>query len=74
MSPISLSDSELEAVMAAARQLQRHQRDGFLQHIAQIIGAMPERGDGAIHRAIASIWRQHFDAPNLRSESRPRAY
>jgi hypothetical protein len=72
--PISLSDSELTAVMAAARPLAPRDRDKFLRHIASVIAAMPERGDGAIHRAIKAVWRQHFDAPDLRAESRSRAY
>jgi len=36
---------------------------------------LPERGDGAIHRAIRSVWREHYDPPDLRAdESRSRAY
>jgi len=73
--PISLTDSELTAIMSAARPLAPRDRDKFLRHIASVIAAMPERGDGAIHRAIASVWQQHFVAPDLRTgESRSRAY
>jgi hypothetical protein len=62
--PLSLTDAELDMVMAAARQLQRHQRDGFLRHIAQALAAMPDRrGEGAVHRVIAGVWRAHFDPP-----------
>ena len=63
ISPLSLTDSDLDTVMAAARQLQRHQRDGFLRHIAEVLAAMPVRGEGAVYRAIASVWREHFDPP-----------
>jgi hypothetical protein len=74
-SPISLTDSELTAIMDAARPLQPHDRDRFLRQIAEAIVAMPERGDGAIHRAIRSVWREYFDVPDLRSdEPRSRAY
>jgi hypothetical protein len=74
-SPISLTDSELTAVMDAARPLQPADRDRFLRQIAEAIVAMPERGPGAIHRAIRSVWREYFDVPDLRSdEPRSRAY
>jgi hypothetical protein len=63
ISPLSLTDSDLDTVMAAARQLQRHQRDGFLRRVAEVLAAMPVRGEGAVHRAIASVWREHFDPP-----------
>jgi len=71
--PISLSDAELEAVMNAARPLAPHDRDRFLRHIARIIAELPERGDGAVYRAIAAVWRQHYDVPDLRADSRPRS-
>jgi hypothetical protein len=73
--PISLTDSELSAVMDAAKPLAPRDRDKFLRCIAVAISAMPERGDGSIHRAIRSVWREFFDAPDLRSdEPRSRAY
>jgi hypothetical protein len=72
--PIALTDSELDAIMTAARPLQPRDRNLFLQHVAQAIAALPERGDGSVARAIRSVWRQHFDAPDLRAESRSRAY
>jgi hypothetical protein len=34
-----------------------------LRHIAEVLSAMPVRGDGVVHRAIASVWREHFDPP-----------
>jgi hypothetical protein len=73
--PISLTDSELQAVMDAARPLQPRDRDRFLRAVAQAITELPEIGPGSVHRAIASVWRQHYDAPDLRTgESRSRAY
>jgi hypothetical protein len=73
--PISLTDSELSAVMDACRPLAPHARDRFLRQIAEAICALPERGDGAVHRAIRSVWREHFDAPDLRAdEPRSRIY
>jgi hypothetical protein len=64
--PLSLSDSELDLVMNAARPLAPRDRDRFLRHIAQVLAAMPLRGDGAVYRAITTVWRQHFDPPDLR--------
>jgi hypothetical protein len=65
--PISLTDSELDAVMRAARPLSPRDRDRFLRQIAEAIAALPERGPGSVYRAITSVWRQHFDAPDLRA-------
>jgi hypothetical protein len=73
-SPVYLSDSELKLVMDACRPLPVHARDRFLRQVAEAICALPERGDGAIHRAIRSVWREHFDVPDLRAETRSRAY
>jgi hypothetical protein len=72
--PVYLSDSELEAVMNAARPLHPRDRDRFLRQVAEAICAMPERGDGAVARAIRSVWRECYDVPDLRGESRSRAY
>jgi len=73
--PISLTDSELEAVMNACRPLQPRDRDRFLRAVAQAIAELPEIGPGSVHRAIASVWRQHYAPPDLRiRESRSRAY
>jgi hypothetical protein len=72
--PIALSDDELQAVMDAARPLQPRDRDRFLKAVAQAIAELPEVGPGSVHRAIASVWRQHYDVPDLRAESRSRAY
>ena len=66
ISPLSLTDSDLDAIMAAARQLQRHQRDGFLRHIAEVLAAMPVRGEGAVYRAVAALQRAYFHPPSDR--------
>jgi hypothetical protein len=64
ITPLSLTDAELGVIMTAARQLQWHQRDGFLRRIAEVLAAMPDqRGEGAVYRAIAGVWREHFDPP-----------
>jgi hypothetical protein len=73
--PIALTDTELQAVMDAARPLAPRDRDRFLKAVAQAIAALPEVGPGSVHRAIASVWRLHYDPPDLRTDSpRSRAY
>jgi len=73
--PISLTDSELEAIMTAAKPLQVHQRDGFLRDIAEELVKLPVIGNGARHRIITTVQRRHFNVPDLRiSEPRSRAY
>jgi hypothetical protein len=71
-SPIHLSDSELTAVMNAARPLAPRDRDRFLQDIAAELAALPVLGDGAVHRAIVTVQRKHFDPPSLTTEPRLR--
>jgi hypothetical protein len=67
MPPLSLSDAELTAIMAAARPLQPCDRDRFLKDIAAELAALPMLGDGAVHRAIVTVQRRHFDPPDLRA-------
>jgi hypothetical protein len=69
--PLALTDSEMTAVMSAARQLAPRERDGFLRRIAEIISMLPERGDGAVARAIRSVWREYYDAPDLDERAHP---
>ena len=64
MSPIRLSDAELDAVMAAARPLAINQRDGFLQAVASALQGR-EIGPGTVHRVIVETQRQYFDPPVL---------
>jgi hypothetical protein len=67
IAPLSLTDAELDIVMTAARQLQRHQRDGFLRRIAEVLAAMPDRrGEGAVYRAVAALQRAYFHPPSDR--------
>jgi hypothetical protein len=48
MQPVSLSDSELAAIMHACRPLQPRDRDRFLKDIAAELAALPMLGDGAV--------------------------
>jgi hypothetical protein len=67
MPPVRLSDSELQAVFDACRPLQPRDRDQFLKDIATELASLPMLGDGAVHRAIVSVQRRHFDPPDLRT-------
>jgi hypothetical protein len=73
MPPIRLSDSELDAVMAAARPLSVDRRDAFLQEIANALQNCGEIGPGAVYRAIAATQRQFWDAPDLSAGAPGRA-
>ena len=53
MPPIRLTDSELEAVLAAARPLAVDRRDDFLQAVAGALQSCGEIGDGVVHRVCA---------------------
>jgi hypothetical protein len=65
MSPIKLSDDELNAVMAAARPLDVRVRDAFLQQVASELARCDEVGPGVVHRVCAAAQRAFFDAPDL---------
>ena len=65
--PIRLTDSELDAVMSAARPIAVERRDAFLQDVAAALAALPMLGAGAVHRAIVMVQRRHFDPPDLRA-------
>ena len=64
MPPIRLSDSELDAVMAAARPLAVERRDAFLQAVAAALHGR-EFGPGIVHRICAETQRVFFDPPQL---------
>jgi hypothetical protein len=67
MPPIRLSDAELDAVMAAARPLAVHQRDGFLQAVATRLQNYREIGPGTVHRVIVEMQKQYWDPPEFGS-------
>jgi hypothetical protein len=65
MPPIRLSDSELDAVMAAARPLAVERRDAFLQAVAGALQGCRELGPGVVFQTCRELQRQFFDAPDL---------
>ncbi|MDN3274753.1 hypothetical protein QWJ07_10890 [Frankia sp. RB7] len=62
---ISLSDSELAAIMAAAAPLQPHARSQFLRDVNAELARYPEIGAGIIHRVVAKIQREHLNPSRL---------
>jgi hypothetical protein len=64
MKPVRLTDSELDAVMAAAQPIPVARRAAFLQDVAKMLSGV-EVGPGSVHRAIAQAQRAHFDPPQF---------
>ena len=67
--PIALTDSQLAAVMTAARSLAPWRRDAFLRAIAEDLRRLTDIGSGDIDRAIRAAWRIHFDPPDLNGDA-----
>jgi hypothetical protein len=65
MPPLSSTDDEMAAVLAAAQPLARGRRDAFLRAVAADLGRARERGPGVLHRIIRATQRQFFDPPDL---------
>jgi hypothetical protein len=76
--PLRLSDSELDAVFAAARPIVPSKRDAFLQSLASELARQSELGPGAIYRAIREVQKKFFDPPLSTAEigkpSQPRMH
>jgi len=65
MPPVRLSDSELDAVMLAARPLDHNVRDAFLQHVAEELSTCTEIGPGVVGRVCREAQRKFFDPPQI---------
>jgi hypothetical protein len=63
MTPIALTDEQLSAVMRAAAPLLPQDRSAFLEDLARELTALPDIGDGVLHRTIASVQRKHWSPP-----------
>jgi hypothetical protein len=70
MSPLSLSDSELDLIFNLAAPIPPEHRDGFLRAVADALAKHPEsaRGVGLIFRTAAPLQRQFTDPPPLLRE------
>ncbi|TYL85713.1 hypothetical protein [Bradyrhizobium cytisi] len=62
---ISLTDTELQTVMAAAAPLQPHQRSQFLRDVAAELARHPEIGAGLIGRVVREVQREHLNPSRL---------
>ena len=72
MPPVSLSDAELDAVMAACQPLTPTHRDEFLRAVAAALAAYPgEVGPGVVYRVVRETQKRFFDPPDL-AHQRPR--
>jgi hypothetical protein len=65
MPPIRLTDSELDAVMSAARPLSPADRDDFLRSVAAVLASAPAIGDGLVARVCREIQARYWRAPDL---------
>jgi hypothetical protein len=65
MPPIRLSDSELDAVMAAARPIAPELRDAFLHSVARALASRGEIGPGIVARTCRELQREFFDPPDV---------
>jgi hypothetical protein len=61
--PIRLTDSELDAVMSAARPLAVEMRDPFLHAVANALESSKVIGPGVVARTCAELQRQFFSPP-----------
>jgi hypothetical protein len=59
-SSLSLSDSEMLAVMQAARPIDPRERDQFLRDVAVELSKYELLGPGVIDRAVAKVQKQHL--------------
>jgi hypothetical protein len=71
-SPIALSESQMCALLAAAHPLPAPARAAFLAACAKELAALPELGDGVLHRMIMRVQKLYFDPPDLDGGRMPR--
>jgi hypothetical protein len=67
MSPLSLSDDQMDAVMRAAAPLHPADRSLFLQRIAERLRGVEVLGDGLVARIAREVQREFFRPPDLES-------
>ena len=66
--PLRLTDSELDAVFAAARPLAPHLRDEFLQAVADALSGQHELGPGVVFRILRDLQKRYFDPPDTSTD------
>jgi hypothetical protein len=81
MSPLRLTDAELDAVLTAAQPIPPNRRGAFLQHMADALRGCAEVGSGTVHRVVAKITladhlqncRHRLSCPHARGGTAPRS-
>jgi hypothetical protein len=63
MSPIRLTDDELDQIFRAAQPLALADRDAFLKDVAQRLSGVADLGPGAVYRACLEAQRALMDYP-----------
>ena len=69
--PISLTDEQMTALLAASTPLIPADRSAFLASVAAYFAGRTEIGDCELHRAIAELQRGYFKAPTLNEARAP---
>jgi hypothetical protein len=67
--PVSLSDSQMTAVLRCAAPLHREDVAGYLRLVAEQLHARQMIGDGDVYRAIEVAQREYFQPPALEHNS-----
>ena len=65
----SLSDTELSAVMTAAKPIPAQSRDAFLRDVSIELSRFEVIGPGLVARACSKIQRQYLNAPSFTGNS-----
>jgi hypothetical protein len=58
MTPLKLTDTELDIVFAAARPLAVQDRDAFLRAVAERLSSLPHLGDGLVFQICREVQRE----------------
>ena len=65
MSPLALSDSQLDQIMRLAAPLSVDVRAAFLERLASELRSLDELGDGVVFRTASRIQKEFFDPPDI---------
>ena len=65
MSPLALSDSQLDQIIRLAAPLSVDVRAVFLERLASELRALGELGDGVVFRTASGIQKEFFDPPDI---------
>ena len=63
--PISVSESQLAAILRAAAPLRQQDVEDYMRMVAEQLRARPMIGDGDVYRAVEAAQRKYFDPPSL---------